>query len=72
MDETPQSEPAPVQPPQVLLTLMPDGQVAIRHNLQDVGLLTRMLAQTITAVNQPQAPKPRIVLPGVRLNGVRG
>ena len=73
MNDVDQEE-APVQAPQVLLTLLPDGNVAIRHNLTDVRMLTRMLASTITAVNQPapEAPRPRLVLPGVRFNGVKG
>lgn len=55
--EPEQTSEAPAALPQVTLTLRPDG-VAIRHNLKDVRLLTRMLAQAITAVNQ-EAPAPR-------------
>jgi len=75
MNETVEPE-RPVVPPQILLTLAPDG-VGVAVQIQgttDRMQVSRMLAAAILSANQPeaQAPRPRIVLPGVRLNGVRG
>jgi hypothetical protein len=67
----------PPAAPQILLTLNPDGvgvSVQVRGTA-DRALVSRMLAAAILTANQPEsqpAPqRPRIVLPGVVVNGVR-
>ena len=65
----------PTQAPAVTVGIMPNGQIGVQATVNDREMILRLLATGLNAVLAQSAPKappgPKIILPGIEINGKR-